>query len=268
MNERSEEEQSDFRRKINAIHLSMKKKYEQLQLKYAEQSIPVQIHRERRRSVRFYLGKNGGIIRLPLFLSAAQEKVYLDQFREWLRKQLNKRADKGQAQPPKTYENGDTVQVGSRSYQLLISYEDRRTHGGGLSKGIIKLSLSRDASPESLEKDIPTLLSRLISKDFQPEISRRVQELNDRHFQRDIGQVRLKHTHTVWGSCSRKRNINLSSRLLFAPPDVIDYVIIHELAHLVEMNHSKRFWQLVETAMPNYLEKEKWLKENGHLCSF
>lgn len=246
----------------------MSKKYEPHQLEFNGRRIPIQIYRERRRSVRFYLGKNGGIIRLPLFLSAGQENVYLDQFREWLRKQLNKRADKGQVQPPKRYQNGDIIQVGSRHYQLAISYEDRRTHGGRLSNGVIELSLSQHATPESLQEDIPTLLSRLISKDCLPDISRRVKELNDRHFQKDIGQVRLKHTHTVWGSCSRKRNINLSSRLLFAPPEVIDYVIIHELAHLVEMNHSKRFWRLVEQAMPDYREKEKWLKENGHLCSF
>lgn len=246
----------------------MNRKYETQHLEFNGRRIAIQIHRERRRSVRFYLGKNGGIIRLPLFLSAGQEKVYLDQFREWLRKQLNKRADKGQAQPPKTYQNGDTIQVGQRSYRLAISYQDRQTHSGRLSNGIILLLLSRYASPESLQKDIPTLLSRLISNDFLPDISRRVKELNERHFQKAVGQVRLKHTHTVWGSCSRKRNINLSSRLLFAPPDVIDYVIIHELAHLVEMNHSERFWQLVEKVMPDYQEKEKWLKENGHLCNF
>ncbi|MCB0682671.1 MAG: M48 family metallopeptidase, partial [Saprospiraceae bacterium] len=65
-----------------------------------------------------------------------------------------------------------------------------------------------------------------------------------------------------------KRNINLSTRLLFAPPKVIDYVIIHELAHLVEMNHSRRFWDLVAAAMPDYEEQEKWLKKFGHRCDF
>jgi predicted metal-dependent hydrolase len=246
----------------------MSRKYETQHLEFNGRRIAIQIHRERRRSVRFYLGKNGGIIRLPLFLSDGQEKAYLEQFREWLRKQLNKRVDKGGELQPKTYNHGDTIQVGQRSYQLAIFYKDRRTHSGRLAGGVILLTLSRYASPESLQQDIPTLLSRLISNDFLPDISRRVQELNERHFQKDIGQVRLKYTHTVWGSCSRKRNINLSSRLLFAPPDVIDYVIIHELAHLVEMNHSPRFWQLVERAMPDYQEKEKWLKENGRLCSF
>ena len=101
-----------------------------------------------------------------------------------------------------------------------------------------------------------------------PEITRRVIELNRKHFQKPVKGVRLKYNHSNWGSCSRSGNINLSTRLLFAPPDVIDYVIVHELAHLVELNHSPRFWNIVEKAVPDYRDKEKWLKENRNLCDF
>jgi predicted metal-dependent hydrolase len=62
--------------------------------------------------------------------------------------------------------------------------------------------------------------------------------------------------------------VNLSTRLLFAPRFVQDYVILHELAHLIEMNHSDRFWALVERYMPNYPEAEKWLKVNRAKCDF
>ena len=78
----------------------------------------------------------------------------------------------------------------------------------------------------------------------------------------------MKYNHSNWGSCSSKGNINLSTRLLFAPDDVIDYVIIHELAHRIEMNHSPRFWKLVSDAMPDYKEKEKWLKVHGGKLGF
>ena len=57
-------------------------------------------------------------------------------------------------------------------------------------------------------------------------------------------------------------------RLLFAPPEVVDYVIIHELAHLIELNHSHRFWAEVARAMPNYEEQEAWLKKYGAACDF
>lgn len=107
-----------------------------------------------------------------------------------------------------------------------------------------------------------------MAADFLPEIRKRVFELNDLYFQQPIQDVRLKYNSTNWGSCSAGRNINLSTRLLFAPDDVRDYVIIHELAHLVELNHSDRFWKLVSEVMPDYEEKEKWLRKNGHLCEF
>lgn len=246
----------------------MRKKYEQLELKFAEHNVPVKIYRENRRSVRYYLGKNGGILRLPVFLSKEQERKYVQQFEAWLKKQWQKRQDGKSDLQPKTYQNGDIIKLGRRRYRLAIQYEDRRTHSGSLKNGEISLKLSRQATPDSLQKDIPTLLSRLVAQDFLPEISRRVDTLNDRFFQQNIGVIRLKHTHSVWGSCSRKRNLNFSTRLLFAPPEVIDYVIIHELAHLIEMNHSERFWRLVANAMPDYKEKEKWLKENGRRCSF
>ena len=246
----------------------MSKRYEQRELEFSGQRVPFKIYRESRQSVRYYLGKNAGIIRLPIFLSRKQEEVYLNQFKGWLEKQLKKRTNSGQEYQPKTYQDGDTIQVGVRSYGLSMVYEDRQTHSGRLTNGHIALKLSNNASTESLQKDIPTLLSRLVAQDYFPQISRRVDELNDRFFQQHIGQIRLKYTHTVWGSCSRKRNLNLSTRLLFAPQEVIDYVIIHELAHLIEMNHSSKFWQLVKRAMPDYKEKERWLKENGYLCRF
>lgn len=68
-----------------------------------------------------------------------------------------------------------------------------------------------------------------------------------------------------WGSCSSKGNINLNMTLIQAPSSVIDYVIIHELAHLKEMNHSKRFWEIVERFCPDYKQAKIWLKEYRYL---
>ena len=65
-------------------------------------------------------------------------------------------------------------------------------------------------------------------------------------------RLSIRHTNTRWGSCSSKRNLNFSYKLIFLAPELMDYVIIHELAHLVEMNHSKRFWNIVATYCPDY----------------
>ncbi|MDR2568929.1 MAG: M48 family metallopeptidase, partial [Oscillospiraceae bacterium] len=64
-----------------------------------------------------------------------------------------------------------------------------------------------------------------------------------------------------WGSCSAKKSLNFSWRLIMADEDVIDYVVVHELAHLIEMNHSVRFWAVVERVLPDYRERQKWLRE-------
>ncbi len=79
--------------------------------------------------------------------------------------------------------------------------------------------------------------------------------------------MRISSAKTRWGSCSRKRNINLNWRLIFAPPGILDYVIIHELSHLTHMNHSKVFWACVERMMPDYKTHRTWLKKNGRTLS-
>lgn len=66
-----------------------------------------------------------------------------------------------------------------------------------------------------------------------------------------------------WGSCTLKGNLNFNWRLIKAPQFVINYVVIHELAHLIELNHSERFWNIVRVQMPNYLEAKEWLRGNG-----
>ena len=79
-----------------------------------------------------------------------------------------------------------------------------------------------------------------------------------------FNQVRVKEQKTLWGSCSSKNNINLNYLLIMAPMKVIDYVIVHELVHTIHKNHSSKFWQKVETIIPNYKETRYWLKENGY----
>ncbi|MDD3284821.1 MAG: M48 family metallopeptidase [Patescibacteria group bacterium] len=80
-------------------------------------------------------------------------------------------------------------------------------------------------------------------------------------------KIKITNAKNRWGSCSFKNNINLSMRLAMAPIEIIDYVVIHELCHIKEKNHSKKFWNEVEKIMPNYKQNEKWLKTKGHLLS-
>ena len=74
------------------------------------------------------------------------------------------------------------------------------------------------------------------------------------------GRVTIREQKTRWGSCSSKGNLNFNWKLIMAPPQVLDYVVVHELCHLHEFNHSPRFWALVEGQMPDYKAWKKWLE--------
>lgn len=84
-----------------------------------------------------------------------------------------------------------------------------------------------------------------------------------RQMQVTFGRITVRDQKTRWGSCSAKGNLNFNWRLVLAPEEVLDYVVVHELAHRKEMNHSQRFWSQVENVMPDYRSRRLWLKENG-----
>lgn len=78
-------------------------------------------------------------------------------------------------------------------------------------------------------------------------------------------QLKLKFMTSRWGSLTHKKTMNINISLAFAPYEVLEYVVVHELCHLTHMNHSDKFWQLVAISAPNYKKSEAWLKNNGNL---
>uniref|UniRef100_UPI004056E508 M48 family metallopeptidase n=1 Tax=Acetatifactor sp. TaxID=1872090 RepID=UPI004056E508 len=75
--------------------------------------------------------------------------------------------------------------------------------------------------------------------------------------------ITIRDQKSRWGSCSSKGTLSFNYRLIFAPPKVLDYVVVHELCHLTHMNHSKDFWNMVGQIMPEYKEYKTWLREHG-----
>ena len=79
-----------------------------------------------------------------------------------------------------------------------------------------------------------------------------------------VGRITIRNQKTRWGSCSAKANLNFNCLLMLCPEEIRDYVVVHELCHRRELNHSPRFWALVEDILPDYKDCRKWLKNNGN----
>lgn len=142
-----------------------------------------------------------------------------------------------------------------------------REKEGWIQKHIEKIreqeEKKKETQGESMEREYLTNeeIKKLADKALQ-HIPKRVS-----YFAKQIdvtyGKITIRNQKTRWGSCSSKGNLNFNCLLMLTPPEVIDYVVVHELCHRKEMNHSDAFWAEVEKILPYYKEQVKWLKENG-----
>ena len=205
-------------------------------------------------SVRF---KNGVVrMKLSRFAMGRGRDEMVKKFLKWAEKKLSKVSTSDFIDPD--YRDGGRIVAHNKVYDLRVTLRERKNNRTIVDGGLIEAFVCRDDS--ELIKDI---VEKAIIKDQTQYLSDVVAELNELHFKEKYNLVRFKRTSSRFGSCSTRRNINISFRLLFAPREVFRYVCVHELAHLKQMNHSKRFWALVEEAMPDYKKSEKWLKDSG-----
>jgi predicted metal-dependent hydrolase len=147
------------------------------------------------------------------------------------------------------------TQILFRGLPALISFEF--TVNGKLIK-FADQQLHSSADREDYRPFIETHLWRLAKL----EVVARAFELA-RLYQAPLRRVCVRNQRSRWGSCSSRGTVSLNWRLIQMPPFVRDYLIVHELAHFKQMNHSDAYWRLVETMDPNYLEAEKWLRHHG-----
>jgi predicted metal-dependent hydrolase len=228
----------------------------------------LKIHYEPRSNARVSIRKNNINIRIPSSLSKDKQREQLRQMKAWAIERIQKNPDRFKPVIDKKYVDGDIIKTQRKTYRIHLTYKEKKNSSAVLKEDTIMLRISSDVSSEAQQKHIKTLLSRIIGADQLPCLIERIHFLNKRYFNKKIHNISFKHNLSNWGSCSQLGNINISTRLLFAPDDVFDYVCIHELAHLIEQNHSKRFWHLVQQAVPDYKDKIQWLKENSKKCHF
>ena len=231
--------------------------------------IPLRIVFELRNSVRVAIGKQNVILRIPVFdanNSEKHEKYAIN----WLTGISKDKPEVISRFHIEKYQNDYSLKVLDRDEYKIHIQEENRSNGFVQIKNNDLLFVSIPYDLPAYEKRIyvRTLLSRMISQRYKKYITDKVNYWNKLYFQKKINRVSLKYNTSNWGSCSVNGNINLSTRTLLLPEPMLDYVIVHELSHLVEMNHSKRFWDVVEKVMPDYLSKEEWINVNGRFIDF
>lgn len=232
--------------------------------------IPFEVRFEARCNTRFSLTQKKAYLRMPHGTAKADFEKSFAEFRDWLTKSVKKRPDLADAHEATSFEDGQVWRLGNYMFRLAIQEGDLQgASAKTLSKpdadGIIQLSLKlpMHASAKDQAELAEKLLYRVVAGRAQKPVMEKLQQINAAHFNVPVTRLKLSPTRSRWGSCSSGGTISISSRLLGAPSKCLHAVLVHELAHGIEMNHSDRFWKLVYDAMPDYDAAHGWLKENG-----
>ena len=194
------------------------------------------------------------IVRAPEFISDERITFELHKRRHLIEKKIDSEQKFRNDYPPKEFESGDQFLYQGKYYTLEIrlALEQHIQF-----ENTIKITAINKANAKSI-------LLNWYKQRAQEILTPRIV-----YFAEHIGVKRKKINVTdakyTWGTCTPAGNLNFNWRLIKAPLNVIDYIVIHELSHLRELNHSPEFWNIVAVQMPNYEEAKKWLKEYGSL---
>lgn len=214
------------------------------------------IIRSSRKSFSIEINKDGKIIlRVPNNASRRKIKDLIKNKSQWILKKQIDIENKKKNIKLREFKSGEIFKCLDKDYELILvdnfKYAFRNSDN--------KLYLNSE-----YEDHAKQFLIKWYKSKAYTYISSKTEEYAKK-LNQDFNHVKISNAKTRWGSCSSNRNLNFSWRLIIAPSLVVDYVIVHELAHLIEMNHSKRFWKIVGSITPNYKIYETWLKDNGYL---
>ncbi|MBI9014296.1 MAG: M48 family metallopeptidase [Clostridiales bacterium] len=161
------------------------------------------------------------------------------------------------------YESGEKVRYLGEQIPTIIM--KRHVSKGQISKvdNELIMIVPKEASNDFISKMMIAFYKKLL----KTLIVKRV-KLYQHHFEHSPNKISVRDQKTRWGSCSSKRNLSFNYRLLMAPIEVIDYIVIHEMCHMEHMDHSKSYWKRVHEVMPDYKTHELWLKDHGRWLHF
>ena len=207
--------------------------------------------RSKRKTIAIHITKDAKVeVRAPL--KAKQEDIddFVASKKEWIKKNQKKVRETKESKLNFVINYGDRIRLIGKKYPLI----EEKGSGMGFNGFCFYLPSGLSASARK------SAVIHLYKNQAKEILTERTMT-----FGKMLGlvpkAVKVNDAKTRWGSCSSKGNINFSWRLIMADGDVIDYVIVHELAHLIELNHSPRFWAVVESILPDYERRKKKLKQ-------
>jgi predicted metal-dependent hydrolase len=209
------------------------------------------VHQPRARRYLLRLRPDGVVrVTIPRRGTISAARNFASRNINWLEQQIQRLA----AQPKIATEWKVGSEVYFRGERVKIEFEA----AGQIRFGPERLNLCDESV------DLRSAIQSHLRKLAQQELPARVLELASSH-EIDVCRISVRNQKSRWGSCSRRGTISLNWRLIQTPDFVRDYIILHELAHRRQMNHSDKFWQEVERLCPDYLTAEQWLKQNVKL---
>lgn len=216
-----------------------------------------QIIRSNRRSISLEIHPDGRlVVRAPKSATNAQIQVLVNRKADWIAKTREKAARRYGDLKPKTFVLGETFWYLGEQYPLQLT--DRQRPPLDLDGAFL---LSRAAQDRAKEVFVAWY------REETRQITRHFIDTYARQNGFRVKGVRITSARTRWGSCSANHTLNFTYRLSMAPLEVIEYVVVHELAHLKVRNHSQDFWRVVAQLKPDYQTHRRWLKENGVLLT-
>lgn len=215
-------------------------------------SIPYLLERRPRRTVGMRIGSEGLLVRAPRRISHAQIEQLLLSKLDWIIAKL--KAQQEVAAHAIRWRDGATLLLLGNELRLNIRH-DARSRAIEHQPGLLHVALPEPTDEAAVARKVLLWYRKQALLDF----SRRL-ELFSARLGVALPKLFLSNARGRWGSCNSKAEVRLNWRLLQAPPHIINYVICHELAHLKEMNHSRKFWAVVESLCPEYKKAEQELK--------
>ena len=218
------------------------------------QTVPIQFARNRRARHYIIRVQPDGSVRatVPRVGSIKEARSFAERNLDWILKQIQKRHENPTR--PTAWQHGTEILYRGEKFQLVVS----PNHDRHLVQFGDQTLHVRHA--DNLRLPIERHLRKLATK----ELTARTLALARQHTL-TVNRVTIRNQRSRWGSCSRRGTISLNWRLIQMPDAIRDYVILHELAHTREHNHSQRFWRLVEKLCPNYREAKLWIRQHRGL---